>query len=123
MNAWSHLPNASHIDWVLESLKTHTQLWQDIYNQAWEQAFSQAWWQARGQARGQAWSQALDQARYQASGVLLALIAYDDSVKYLSMTSDQLRVWARLSEDPRAVLLLSMVQVKEKIKEMELVTG
>jgi len=145
MNAWKDLPNASHIDWVLESLKTHRSLWQDTYNQEWnqtyyqaleeawrqareevreeawyqarEQAFSQAREQAFSQARGQAW----DQARDQVSGVLLALIAYDDAVKYLSMTSNELEVWAKISEDPCAVLLLPMVQVKEKLKEMELV--
>jgi len=136
MSTWKDLPNASHIDWVLESLKTHRQLWHDIYNKAWHQAFSQAWSQAYGQARDrareeawyqardQAWGQARRQTGYQAynqaSGACIALIAYDDCNKYLSMTSSELEVWARISEDPRAVLLLSMVQVKEKLKELKL---
>jgi hypothetical protein len=38
------------------------------------------------------------------------------------MTSNELEVWAKLSENPCAVLLLPMVLVKEKIKEMETVT-
>jgi len=114
MSLWKNLHNDKHIDWVLESLKTHTQLWHDTYNKEWvqarsqawnqawnqarEQAFSQAWWQAYSQAR----EQAREQAWYQARGACLALITYDDCAKYLSMTSDQLRVWAKISEDPGA---------------------
>ena len=130
MSTWKDLPNAKHIDWVLKSLKTHTQLWRDIcnkewtqaYNQAYDQARGQAWDQARLQARLQAYDQAWGQAWGQASYACLALIAYDDAEKYLSMTSNELEVWAKISENPCAVLLLPMVQVKEKIKEMETVT-
>jgi hypothetical protein len=126
MSAWKDLPNDKHIDWVLESLKTHPQLWHDTHNkewaqargQAWRQARDQAWRQARLQAWKQAYNQAYDQAWGQASYACLALIAYDDSVKYLSMTSDQLKVWIELSEDSAAILLLPMVQVKEKLNQL-----
>jgi len=37
------------------------------------------------------------------------------------MTSDQLRVWAILSEKPAAILLLPAVTAFEKISELELV--
>ena len=110
MSAWKDLPNDKHIDWVLESLKTHPQLWHDTHNKEWAQAYDQAW--------DQAYDQAWDQARSQASYACLALIAYDGSVKYLSMTSDQLKVWIELSEDSAAILLLPMVQVKEKLNQL-----
>jgi len=142
MNDWEDLPNASHIDWVLTSLKTHRKIWYNTYDQAGHQAWKQArgqasgqaWKQARGQvcsqvrdqafgqAWGQAWGQVYDQAFKQVWGACVALIAYDDCNKYLSMTSNELEVWAKISEDPSAILLLPMVRVKEKIKEMEPVT-
>jgi len=129
MSAWKKLPNAKHIDWVLKSMKKHTRLWQDTYDLTWNQfrieARDQAWHQAcehvRVQGRIQAFNQTCHRVYIPASCACLALIAYDDAEKYLSMTSNELEVWTRLSEDPVAVLILPMVQVKEKLKEMELV--
>jgi len=148
MNAWkdlpngkhidwvltSLLPNAEHIDWVLTSLKAHTQLWREVYRarglaraQVLEQAYNKILSQGRNkaydQARDWAWDKNYDQIWYTVSGPCLALIAYDDAEKYLSMTGSELEVWARISEDPCAVLLLPMVQVKEKIKDLETVTS
>ena len=129
MNAWSNLPNAKHIDWVLDSLKSNIDIWNQAWNQAYDQARIQAWKQARNQvrvqardqARDQAWNQAWEQARNQAydqaSGVLLALIAYDDCDQYLCMTYNELKTWALVSEKPQAILLLSMVYVKEQTNE------
>ena len=101
MNAWSNLPNAKHIDWVLASLKSNIDIWIQARNQAYSQALNQAW------------KQAYDQA----SGVLVALIAYDDCDQYLSMTFDELKTWVALTEKPQAILLLSMVYVKEQTNE------
>ena len=115
MNAWSNLPNAKHIDWVLASLKSNI----DIWNQANDQASDQA----RDQARYQAWNQAYEQtyARYQTydqvGGVLLALVAYDDCDQYLRMSYSELKTWALVSENSQAILLLSMVYVKEQTNE------
>ena len=129
MNAWSNLPNAKHIDWVLASFKSNIDIWSQASDQAWKQAYEQAWSQARDQARvqarvkaynqawNQAYKQAYSQARNQASGVLLALAAYDDCDQYLSMTFDELKTWTALTEKPQAILLLPMAYVKEKINE------
>ena len=133
MNAWSNLPNAKHIDWVLDSLKSNIDIWNQAWNQANDQARYQAWnqaWnqaydqarvkaynQARDQSRGQAYEQASDQAWNQVYGVLLALIAYDDCDQYLSMTFDELKTWALISENSQAILLLPMKYVKEKLNE------
>jgi len=66
MSAWSHLPNAVHIDRVLASVKSHPKLWLHTRDQAWQQTNFNAWDQARDQARDQAWYQVWEQARGQA---------------------------------------------------------
>jgi len=129
MNAWSHLPNAAHIDRVLESVKSHPEVWVLPRTSAWDAARDAArnaargaaWDAARIAARGAAWGSAWDAAWDAARGAILALVAYDDAAKYLVMSSDQLKTWAILSEDPAAVLLLSAVIAYEKIDELETV--
>jgi hypothetical protein len=132
MNAWSHLPNAYHIDRVLESVKSHPEIW----DAAWDASLAAqgaaqgaardaAWGAARGTAwnaaRGATWGAAWNAARGAARDAAAALIAYDDASEYLEMASDQLHVWAILSETPAAVLLLPAVIAFERIRELELV--
>jgi hypothetical protein len=59
MNAWSHLPNAKHIDRVIASVKSHPELWDDAWaeSRVWNQASLQAMRQALDQARNQVWYQ------------------------------------------------------------------
>ena len=54
-------------------------------------------------------SLAWDAAGYAAGSAISALIAWDDSAKFLDMTPDQLRFWIALSDDPKATLLLPAV--------------
>ena len=125
MNAWSHLPNAVHIDRVLESSKSHPEVWDAAYDAACDAAYDAACDAAydadQDAARDAAWYAACDAARNWAPDTILALVAYDDAAKYLDMPSDQLRVWGILSEDPAAVLLLPAVIAYEKINELETV--
>ena len=141
MNAWSHLPNAHHIDRVLESVKSHPEIWDAFWgvarNAAWSAALNAAWSEAydasRSAARSVAWLAAWDAAMSvtlhaawdaawdAARNAIAALIAYDDGSKYLEMPSDHLRVWSILSEDPAAVLLLPAVIAFERINELECV--
>jgi hypothetical protein len=132
MNAWSHLPNACHIDRIIESVKSHPEIWEAAWNgargaasdaawgaarsAAWNAAWGTDWNAARGAARGTDWNA----ARGAAWNAVAALIAYDDASKYLDMPVDQLRFWAILSEDPAAVLLLPAVVAFERIRELEL---
>lgn len=59
-------------------------------------------------------TQAVDQYLYGAFRMtLLALVAYDDCDRYLQMSYDELQVWAKLSEQPQAVLLLPLKWVQE----------
>jgi hypothetical protein len=143
MNAWSHLPNAHHIDRVLESLKSHPEIWGEAWvafkdatrlaardearlaasdaalGAASDAALGAASDAALGAVRDVVRDAALYAALYAARSAITALIAYDDSSKYLDMPSDKLRVWAILSEDPAAVLLIPAVIVFEQIRELE----
>lgn len=62
---------------------------------------------------------ALAAGQLAAWGAILALIAYDDSAKFLGMPSSELGIWAALSADPRTILLLPMVVLFEQIRDME----
>jgi hypothetical protein len=139
MNAWSHLPNAHHIDRVLESAKSHLEIWSTPWDAVRnrDSAHNAAWYAATDAARGTAWNAATDAAwdvaRNAARGVttvaardaiydaVKALIAYDDASKYLEMPVEQLRVWAILSETPAAILLIPAVVAFERINESECV--
>ena len=135
MKAWCHLPNAQYIDWVLASLKETPELWAAARVAAWTTAMTAvrsatwdaAWSAARSAARSAAWDAARDAdwgAIWSAArGAISALVAYDDCDRFLDMPYEKLQVWAVLSEDPRAVLLLPMVYVKEKLNEQCLVTS
>ena len=156
MKAWSNLPNAHHIDRVLESVKSHTESWDEAWvafkdatrlaarDAASLAALNAARDSTLDAARVAAWNEvksaASDAARDAASLAALnaalsatwdaawiaitVLIAWDDASKYLDMPSDKLRVWAILSEDPAAVLLIPAVIAFEKIakKEKQLLT-
>ena len=130
MSVWSHLPNAYHIDRIIESVKSHPEIWEAAWNgargAASNAALSASWGAARSAARGTARDAAMNAASDAAWGAAwgaargaAALIAYDDASKYLDMPSDQLRVWAILSETPAAVLLLPAVIAFERINELE----
>ncbi len=132
MSAWSHLPNAAHIDRVIESSNSYPEVWNVAYDSAWDAAWDAAYDSAydsaytaardaaRGAARGAAWGAARGAARGAAWNAVLAFIAYDDAASYLAMPSDQLKVWAILSENPAAILLLPVVIAYERISEWEL---
>ena len=117
MSAWSHLPNAAHIDRVITSLKANPEIW-NAASAATGMAF---WSEAWNVASDAAWDVASDAARYMAWGVILALIVYDDCRKYLDMPSEKLETWILLSEQPAAILLLPAVIAFERISELDLV--
>jgi hypothetical protein len=106
---WQHLPNADHIDWVLESLKEDHTLWAEAWSGRHDAARDAAWATA-----GDAWL-----AAQTTSSAIAALIVYDNCDQYLAMGYEKLRVYAILSEKPQARLLLPMAYVLEKIKELE----
>ncbi len=140
---WSHLFNAEHIDQVISSLKTHPKIWDTVFtdqtfrrNVYWDAAriaiSDEAWDATRATAYNAAydavsdatrnvWNVVSDETRHTARHAILALVVYDDAAKYLNMTVDQLKMWAILSKDPAAILLLPAVIAFEQIRELEMV--
>ena len=124
MNAWSHLPNAKHIDRVIASVKSHPELWDDAWaeSRVWNQAMGQAWGQAHDQARDQVWYQVSVWIPWRraewARGTLMALATYDDSAKYLKLPIDQLNMLYQLTEHPACILLQPAVLVFAKEKKL-----
>ena len=137
--AWSHLPNAVHIDRVLASVKAHPDVWVAARSAAGSAAWDAAWiaardaaWDAAGNATWDAagnatWDAARNATRVAARnatrvaawGAMAALIAWDDCSQYLDMPGDQLEVWYHLTERPECLLLLPAVRAFEQIEEME----
>lgn len=114
---WSHLSNATQIEWVIASAKRNPAVWKDGFFLSREgvqiEARTRAW-DAAWQSRVFTWHDA-DAAvsLYGARAAIFAFITYSDCHEYLSMTYEQLHAWAILSESPQAILLLPMKWVQE----------
>lgn len=141
MSAWDHLPNAHHIDWVIASVKQHTEIWDKAWHAAWSITESSIRLTAQIAARIAVQDPSRDSARvaaysmtfglggagvghqpeayYSARDAILALIAYNDCAVLLDMSIEQLRMWATLTEQPAAVLLLPAVIAREQIAQLE----
>ena len=136
MNAWDHLPNAQHIDWVIESARQHQSQW--VFGRTphdWYRDYAAAEYRLRGSYRHSILLKTLKAARDElqsvihpelhkavdaaVSAAILALIAYDDCAHLLEMSSDQLKMWAVLTEQPAAALLLPAVIARERIAQLE----
>ena len=124
MNAWSHLPNAAHIDSIIEDAKARPRIWAtasgDKRGVVWVIAWDTAWIVARSLARVTAWDAvqrvALTAtrgiARDAAWGAMNALIAWDESAALLDLTPDALRTIIDVADGDvkhQAVLLLPAV--------------
>jgi len=130
---WSYLPNATHIEWVLDTLKKNPKVWSTAWSTAWAAAWGDAWdaaraaawdaaraaawgdawgdaWDAVCSARGDSWDTALEAAR----GASAALIAWDESSELLTMPITHVERLVKL-EMPAAILLLPAVIVKHNL--------
>ena len=122
---WAKLPNAHHIDWVLKSVEENTPLWNMarwkvrnlVPNTCLTEGNRAAEAAGRSEVLYAAWDAVLlTNMAGEAWSAVLALIAYDDCDQYLNMGYEKLLVYATVSENPQAIMLLPMVYVREKIK-------
>ena len=125
---WSHLPNAEHIDWVLETLKTNPKVWVDAWKATGDAARNVAEDAARNATRETAlkttwdaawdavWDAAWDVMGGAARTAIEALIAWGDSGELLDMSVKEVTELAKAGNHA-AVLLLPAVIVKNKLKE------
>ena len=122
--AWAHLPNAKHIDRVLDSLRANPGKWRaakfsaTVRLAAWSAAWSADRDADRDAARDAAWDAAWDADwdadRDAAWPAILALIAYDDCAHMLGSDVGELKILAAFG-DPRAILLLPACAVFSEI--------
>ena len=130
---WSHYHNADHISRVLEHYTTYPVKWQVISDMPQAKNLYHRQVNARGVSmdsypaqHAKHWADSWDLAakladmyvdrninvvvdRYHALDAIVALMVHEHSASYLDMDPEELRVWAALSEDPAAVLLLPAV--------------
>ena len=116
MNKWSNLPNAKHIDWVIQSVKDNPNEWALVMDEAWAAARDAAWAAARDAALDAASEAAWDAALSAAWTSVLALVAYDDIEHYFLSSHEELRLIYELSQHPAAILLLPAVKARELIE-------
>lgn len=124
MNTWSHLPNAAHIDRILESLKRNPGIWtsvsigktDDDWNM-WEQVRDVIWGSNRNgiwaEVREVIWNSVIGGSSGAAADAVLSLIAYDNCAHYLNCSSDELEFIAGLSGHPATFLLVPAVRAFE----------
>ena len=123
--AWSHLPNAKHIDRIIADLNANTDNWVQAWTRAMTAAWDAAWTRARtatrDAARDAVYSAARDAARHAAwhaaSYAILALIAWPEASDYLDLSTESLQVLAALG-DHKAVLILPAAIAFESEKEL-----
>ena len=137
---WSHLPNAEHIDWVLETLEKNPEVWGVALNAvnfdskcalrrdalyaarraSWDAGWSAAWDAAWEASRRASWISAsiatLSEARRAAWCAITAVISWNSSNELLDKSVKEITKLARAG-DHAAVLLLPAVIVKHKLKE------
>ena len=92
MAEWSHLPNAAHLDWMLQSVKQNPALWNAARGAARDAARDAAWDAARDAAWGAAW------------GAAAALIAWDHAGVALHMPGSDFA--GAMALDPHLILLV-----------------
>ena len=126
--AWSHLPNAAHIDRILADLTANPTHWPASAWDPVDYAAYQAVWLATRYAafdvifaqssKFAAWEQVKVAARPAAWDSIKALIAWDETADYLNLSLDQLKMWALLGDNYGAVLMVTAVTAFAKSKEL-----
>jgi hypothetical protein len=129
MNAWDHLPNAKHIDRILASLKADFEIWNRAYHETLVEDKAHVFIQAFAliqpndldtlhtiqiAMRDLSWSYSAVDA---ATDALIALVAYEDSAKYLELSVGQLNMLYQLNEHPACFLLRVAVRAFELEQE------
>ena len=135
--AWSHLPNARHIDWVIDDLRRNPDKWSTARAAARDAAYyaafdairaaayyaarDAAYYAARDAIRAAAFdairAAAYYAARAAAFDAILALIAWDSASDLLDCDPEHVRILSHLG-DHRAVLMLPAVMVLSQEKSL-----
>ena len=126
MAAWSHLPNAVHIERILTSFRNNSEQWTGAWCERQLVEQHSAWNQVRRDLMSAGWNEYRSAALIKdvapvwgtAWDAILALVAYDDSAKYLDLPIDQLKMLYALTEHPACALLQTAVMVFAMEREL-----
>lgn len=135
--------SVEHINWILKTLEIRPYLWTAANTSKFSQLAETTWYTAFQDAINNIPSQYRNQVNqldhvidhvirdftselssniaWIARGAIVALVAYNDCEQYINMGYEKLLVYAKLSENPQAILLLPMVYVRERLNEYALV--
>ena len=122
---WSHLPNAAHIDWIIQDVEPNPSDWDAVWwaarDTARDAARDTVWDAAFEAANGAVWDAVWDAVagagRDAGDGYLaayhacFALIAYDHAGALFDIPVEQVRVMADLGQ-PAAILMLPACEVR-----------
>jgi hypothetical protein len=110
-NEWDDLPNAKHIDRVLNRGRARRSEWADARivtrKVEWDTAWKASWDAALKMLRGSIWDEVWNDSRGVGMGAV-ALVAWDDCAYILDLHPDVVRTLAGAG-NPAAVLLLPAV--------------
>jgi hypothetical protein len=139
MTAWSHLPNAAHIDRIIADLQARPEVWAAAWlavkSAAGDAAWDAAWLAARDAAGGAVWLAARlaagDAARLAergaarlaaggatwdaAGGTVAALVAWDDCAHLLDTDAEHVRILALLGHLPAVLLLPAAIALNKSM--------
>ena len=125
--AWADLPNAKHIDRILDDLKKNPDNWSDARgdarnatkNDARYAAWNAARGDARNDARNAAWyatkNAARADARADARDAISALVAYDDCAHLLDEKPEHVQMLALLGNEKALLLYQACLALQKEI--------
>lgn len=121
MTAWSHLPNANHIDQLLAKLNTNPTNWCDVQICAdvRDHVWAAAYYLDRRSIIDKAWCSLNSEVTESNSawGAIAALIVWDDCAYLLDNDPEHVKVLALLGVDAAVLLYPACIALQ---KEMEL---
>ena len=109
--AWADLPNAKHIDRILDDLKKNPDNWSDARGAARNATKNDA----RYAAWNAAWYTARVAAFYTAWGAILALVAYDDCAYLLDEKPEHVQILALLGNEKAILLYPACVALQKEM--------
>lgn len=121
---WAHLPNALHIDRVLDALKLYPECWAKP-GPTWDRGWKTSWEDSVEVRRSTEWI-AVHAASWQVSpdvvwlmglASLMCLVAHDDCAHMIDSEVGELKILAALG-DQKAMLLLPACMAFHSIKEL-----
>ena len=125
--AWADLPNAKHIDRILDDLKKNPDNWSDARgaarnatkNDARYAAWNAARGDARNDARNAAWyatkNAARADARADARDAISALVAYDDCAYLLDEKPEHVQMLGLLGNEKALLLYQACLALQKEI--------